>query len=221
MSVALLVMTDGRAECLQEAAASFGQLIGPITRRIIHDDSGDPHYRDWLRSTFPDFDILTTPSRSGFGGAYNHAWQHLARLPEPFIFSTEDDFVFTRPVDLVGMMDVLNENPCLQQLALRRQPWNDSERAAGGIVEQHPEDYREMFDQGHRHWLEHRRCFTTNPSLLRRSLCETGWPVVAHSEGIFSHRLFEDPDARCGFWGARDSGEWVRHIGNERVGVGY
>lgn len=219
--ISLVVMTDGRADCLTESVASLDQLHGPITRRIIHDDSGDSDYRDWLTATFPQFDLVATSRRSGFSGAYAHAWRHLAELPEPFVFSTEDDFVFTRPVDLVGMMDVLDENPCLAQLALRRQPWNAEERAAGGIVEQHPGDYREMFDQGHRHWLEHRRFFTTNPSLFRRSLCERGWPDMPQSEGMFSHALFTNPEVRCGFWGSRDSGEWVRHIGHQRVGVGY
>lgn len=220
--IALVVMTDGRRDCIaQTIPSALERLHGPITRRIIHDDSGDPAYHDFLHLAFPEFDLITTPGRSGFGGAYNHAWRHLARLDEPFVFSTEDDFTFNRDVDLQALVDVLNENPCLAQLALRRQPWNDEERAAGGIVEQHPGDYREMFDQGHRHWLEHRRFFTTNPSLYRRSLCTHGWPNIPQSEGMFSARLFTDPHVRCGFWGSRDSGEWVTHIGYERVGVGY
>lgn len=219
--IVLVVMTDGRRGCITEAVASFDQLHGPITRRVIHDDSGDDDYREWLTVTFPEFQLLTTEGRSGFGGAYANAWRCLSRVPERFVFSTEDDFVFTRPVDLQAMADVLDGCPSLHQLALRRQPWNDQERAAGGIVEQHPGDYVEFVDQAHRRWLEHRRFFTTNPSLYRRSLCGRGWPNVPHSEGIFSHQLFADPDARCGFWGARDSGEWVRHIGHERAGTGY
>lgn len=219
--IAVVVMTDGRRDCIEQAIASMHHLHGPITRKLIHDDSGDSDYRGWLVATFPQFDLVATGNRSGFGGAYNNAWRHLARLPERFVFSTEDDFVFTRPVDLLAMADVLDENLCLHQLALRRQPWNPEERLAGGIVEQHPGDYRELFDHGHRHWLEHRRFFTTNPSLIRRSLCEQGWPTDEHSEGVFSHRLFVDPAARCGFWGSRDSGEWVEHIGHQRVGTGY
>lgn len=223
MSVALIVMTDGRRDCILEAIPSaLSQVNGPITRRVIHDDSGDPDYRSWLAHQFPTFEVVFHPTaRQGFGGAYRNAWRYLSGLSERFVFSTEDDFLFTRPVELQPMMDVLDENPCLVQLALRRQPWNEQEKAAGGIIEQHPDDYREMVDHGHRHWLEHRKFFTTNPSLYRTELCRGGWPDVEHSEGIFTHQLLADPEIRFGFWGSRDSGEWVSHVGHERIGIGY
>jgi len=48
---------------------------------------------------------------------------------------------------------------------------------------------------------------------------------IDHVEGgmsLLRIRIREDhPDWRFGFWGARDSGEWCRHIGHERVGTGY
>lgn len=223
VTVALLVLTDGRRECIKETIPSaLASLHGPITRRVIHDDSGDAEYRAWLRSSFPTFEVIGHPlGRQGFGGAIRNAWRYLHGMTERYVWHLEDDFRFNRPVDLQAMIDVLDENPCLVQLALRRQPWNDEERAAGGIVESHPGDFTEMFDQGHRHWLEHRRFFTTNPCLYRASLMDRGWPDVQHSEGIFTHQIIEDPDARFGYWGSRDSGEWVTHIGKERAGVGY
>jgi hypothetical protein len=220
--IALLVMTDGRRDCIRQAIPSaLASLHGPVTRRVIHDDSADPDYRDFLAATFPTFEIIHPARRLGFGGAIRNAWSILAQGPERFVWHHEDDFTFNRPVDLLDLMVVLDQNPHLLQLALRRQPWNDEERAAGGIVEQHPDDYAEMVDHAHRHWLEHRRFFTTNPSLYRRSLCEGGWLDVEHSEGVMTHRWIEDPAARFGFWGPRDSGEWVTHVGHQRVGVGY
>lgn len=221
--IALLVMTDGRASCITKAIPSaLANLHGPITRRVIHDDSGDPNYQRWLRHSFPSFDVIGHPAgRQGFGGAIRNAWRTLALCPERFVFHLEDDFTFNRPVDLLELADVLDENPCLVQLAFRRQPWNAEEKAAGGIVEQHPGDYEDMIDHAHRHWLEHRRFFTTNPSLYRRTLCHEVWPDGEHSEGHFTHQLLADPAVRFGFWGARESGEWVTHIGDVRVGSGY
>lgn len=220
--IALLVMTDGRRECIAQAIPSLlHEIHGPITRQIIHDDSGDPDYRTWLAVQFPGFEVVGG-DRLGFAGAYARAWRYVsAYVPEPFLFSTEDDFTYNRPVDLAELVAVLTQNPQLAQLALRRQPWNDQERAAGGIVEQHPEAYVEMVDHAHRHWLEQRLFWTTNPSLHRTLTCALGWPDEPQSEGIFTHRLIEDPDLRFGFWGARDSGEWVTHIGTERAGTGY
>lgn len=223
MNSVLLVMTDGRRDCIEQTIASARTNIhGDISRRVIHDDSGDPAYRMWLGAWFGDFEIVSTGQRSGFGGAIQSAWRYLRCFPgnERFVVHLEDDFTFNHPVDLLPMVRVLNENPHVVQLALRRQPWNADERAAGGIVEQHPGDYDDVFD-GRQHWLEHRRFFTTNPCVYRMALTSKVWPNGSHSEGVFTHELLANPDIRFGFWGARDSGEWVTHIGTERAGVGY
>lgn len=222
----LLVMTDGRRHCIERAVESAMDHLGWFDRVVIHDDSGDPDYRAWLREVFApdDFEHVATGCRSGFGGAIRSAWAHLAESPdlhERFVFHLEDDFIFKRQVDLAAMAQVLDRHPYLMQLALRRQPWNDEERAAGGIVEQHPDDYIEHQDADDNHWLEHRRFFTTNPSLYRAKLCRQPWPRGPHSEGRFTHQLLASPKVRFGFWGARDSGEWCEHIGLERVGTGY
>jgi len=221
--IALLVMTDGRRDCLARTIPSaLANLHGPITRRVIHDDSGDDTYRWWLRDAFPTFEIIGHPAgRQGFGGAIRNAWRYLAAAGERFVFHLEDDFTFRHPVDLVHLAEVLDENTYLAQLAFRRQPWNPQEAAAGGIVEQHPDDFVQISDRAGHVWLEHRRFFTTNPSLYRRSLCHRPWPEGANTEGRFTHDLLIDPAIRFGYWGSRDSGEWVEHIGHERVGTGY
>lgn len=219
-------MTDGRQNCIEQAIpAAEANLSGAVTRRIIHDDSADPDYRDWLTGRFGDtFEIIGGHVRQGFGGAIRSAWEHLLvgedSHSERFVFHLEDDFVLERHVDLDAMTEALDRFPHVAQLALRRQPWNDEERAAGGIVESHPDDYQER-SVWPCSWLEHRRFFTTNPGLYRLSLCRHGWPEGEHSEGVFTHQLLRDPALRFAFWGSRDSGEWCTHIGSERVGVGY
>lgn len=223
-SITLLVMTDGRRGCIEQSVpAALQQLDGIIESVLIHDDSGDELYRHWLVQKFPTADIVWHPAgRQGFGAAIRNAWRYAGSRRAPFVFHLEDDFILRRRVDLVAMARVLDANPNLVQLALRRQPWNDLERDAGGIVEQHPHAYTDMvMAQTPDRWLEHRLFFTTNPSLYRKSLCSTSWPLGGNSEGHFSHQLLEDPEVRFGFWGSRDSGEWVEHIGHERVGVGY
>lgn len=222
--VCVLVMTDGRRECIGRALDSAVEhLQGNLTKWVIHDDSGDTDYRSWLNDQWGDFaELIGAPTRQGFGGAYASAWRYAtANVAEPFIFSTEDDFTYNRAVDLDALACVLDANQELVQLALRRQPWNEQERAAGGVIEQFPDSFTEQVHGAHR-WLEHRRWFTTNPSLFRRSLCAEGWPEGAESEGRFGIGLLErHPTWRFGYWGGRDSGEWVQHIGHERVGVGY
>jgi hypothetical protein len=223
MSVVLVVMTDGRRECIRRTIPSaLVNLQGSIIGHLIYDDSGDPEYRDWLIEEFAPlgFGIAWSHAgRQGFSGAIRGAWAVLSQSPARFIFHLEDDFVFHRLIDLDAIADVLDRRPHLVQMALRRQPSNPLEREAGGVVEQYPADYVECTD-GHHWWLEHRRFFTTNPSLYRTSLTERTWPDGAYSEGRFSAELFTDPNVHCGYWGARHTGEWVEHIG-QRIGTGY
>ena len=225
MSVTVLVMTDGRLDCLTQTLPSLTTYLhGDVDEWVIHDDTGDPDHHATLRRHLPPtWRLITTPRRAGFAGAYRHAYEWLlAHTTSSYVFSTEDDFVLTRDVDLTEMAFVLSHRAGLAQLALRRQPWNDAERAAGGIVECHPHRYADYHDHHDNQWLEHRLFYTTNPSLIPRSvLASHPWPTVPGSEGVFSAGLFADPTTRSGFWGARTSGEWVQHIGAHRRGHGY
>lgn len=216
--ITLLVMTDGRGECLKQTIPSaLAMLDGPITNRVIFDDSGDPEYRRWISSTLPTFELVTRPTRQGFGGAIRAAWEHLKQQKNEYIFHLEDDFTFNRSVPLNDMIKVLEDHPYLYQLALRRQAWNSDEHAAGGVIEQHPDAYIQK-----ENWIEHKLYFTTNPSLYRRSLLERGWPNVINSEGIFTHQILNsDPAAQFGLWGQRTEPTWVEHIGLQRQGTGY
>jgi hypothetical protein len=227
--ICLLVMTDGRRDCIEQTIPSAeANLHGPITSRIIFDDSGDPAYNEWL-GRFPGWKIIRDGGRSGFGGAIRSAWAYLrTSTDEPFVFHLEDDFTFNRPARLTDMAAVLVKHPHLAQLALRRQPWNDAERAAGGIVEMWPEEYDEHQTRDGCAWLEHRLFFTTNPCLYRRPLLVEDWPTCKASERQFTHQLLNEgfdgvtgEDVRFAFWGGRASGEAVTHIGAERIGTGY
>lgn len=223
--ITLLVITDGRRDLITETIPSArANLVGPITRRVIYDDSGDDTNRAWLRETFPDFEVIWHPAgRQGFGGAIRTAWSFVGLAAERFVFHLEDDFTFNRPVDLTKMAQILDLVPDLSQIALRRQAWNDAERSAGGVVELNPYAYVGVHWTGdiEAEWLEHRLFFTTNPSLYRTELCRRGWPKGDQSEGRFSAELFTDPHVRCAYWGRHDDDPWVHHNGKERAGVGY
>lgn len=222
MSTALIVVTDGRDHIYKTIPSALANIEGDLDQRIIYDDSADPANGDRLRTAFEPlgFTILGTPIREGFGGAIRSLWHLVPDLGVDWVFHCEDDFVFNRPVHLARMAAVLDMNAELAQMVLRRQPWNEQERAAGGIVEQHPDDYLDRSDVFGNQWLEHRRFFSTNPSLFRASLCARGWPDVPHSEGVFTHELLAD-GYRFAFWGPRTDAPWVQHTGTERVGLGY
>lgn len=224
MSIALAVITDGRS-CVHDTIASASAMLeGPITERWLYDDSGDASHTYMLRERYEPhgFTVLAHPNgRQGFGGAIRFVWQTLlARSDADYIWWQEDDFTFNREVPLPQLLKVLDTNAELAQIALRRQPWNDEERAAGGIIEMHPGDYVERHDPFGNTWVEHRRNFTTNPCLFRRSLMRRGWPDIAHSEGHFGIALASEGH-RFAYWGPKDASPHVHHIGEQRVGSGY
>lgn len=222
--IALLVMTDGRDHCLEATMASASQLLrGPITQYVLYDDTGDPDHRARLAERYPWFEIVAHPEgRQGFGGAIRAAWAWLRRNSDRrFVFHLEDDFEFVREVRLEQLANVLDNQPHVAQLALRRQPVGEAEIRQGGFLHHDPDAF-EQHRVGRLAWIEHRRFFTTNPSLYRRRLLlEQDWPAGGQSEGLFTARLLEDPALRFGYWGDAREGEWVHHIGDERKGTGY
>lgn len=216
-----MVLTDGRRGCLEQTMASFlTSVTGPVGAVLIVNDSLDPGYAEFLQEVYgAAARIVSRDEKLGFCGAVQLGWSELPEGTE-MVFHLEDDFTFNRPLDLLPMAEALRAHPRLVQLALRRQPWSEEERLAGGVVEVWPEEYESHWWEGHE-WLEHRLFFTTNPSLYRVELTHAGWPDPPACEAAFTGRVLEDPGARFAYWGTRFSGPWVHHIGDERAGGGY
>lgn len=197
MSVDLLIITDGRSDYLWRMRESLQRVTGWQGELTIDDSS----------------------HQLGFAGAIQRAWDLLLSVSQAdYVFHVEDDFVFRRDVDLLEMVDVMERHPHIAQMALMRQPWSPEEKRAGGFVALDPDAYIEVSDGEHA-WLEHRKFWTTNPAIYRRSLCKRGWPDAPRSEAKFGDHLFLDSQVRCAFWGAGEV--WVEHIGTERAGTGY
>lgn len=202
MTIALLLIGDGRDEYHDRAIASLNESVpvGFEFSSVVKIDDRDHEL--------------------GFAGAIAAGWAEVAASRAEWVFHLEADFTFHQTIAFDRMVAVLKRRPYLAQLVLKRQPWNESERAAGGIVEQCPADFRQVFDRGDL-WTEHRRFFSTNPCLYSAALCRQGWPQIPESEGIMTHRLLADPDLRFAFWGGKFDAPLVEHIGQERTGVGY
>jgi hypothetical protein len=227
--IAVVVFTDGRDYLRQCLDSTTDMFTGPVTEWWMHDDTGDDRYRAELQARYPTWRHIGVGPRRGFGGAIQHVWRVLRVTSSArHVAHVEDDFTFRRPVDLAAMAAVLDAQPYLAQMVLRRQPWSGEEHAAGGVVERHPEAYAQRFDDTGRAWLEHRLFWSTNPSLYRRTILGLEWPYGDQSEGRFGLRLLEHgmhgipgPDVRFGYWGRGGDGPHVDHIGAVRVGTGY
>lgn len=220
MSLTLLVITDGRQDCLRRTLESFELSVDTAVidqRVVVNDCTENPEFTRWVDTLGFDHHLRPLQQRRGFAGAIAAGWAMVGDTD--YVFHLEDDFVLQRHVDLKLMMEVLGERPRLAQMALRRQAWNEDEIRAGGVVEFRPSEFVDCTDRG-ADWLEHRCFFTTNPSLLPGWVVARGWPQVQYSEGVFSLSLLEDPQVACAYWGRRQDPPWVHHIG-VRAGVGY
>lgn len=215
MSIALLVMTDGRTDYIgQTLQSASARLKGPITEFWMHDDSGDEQHRQWLRSSFPGFTHIGEGPRRGFGGAYDHAWKTLtARSRSSYVFSLEDDFTFNQDIPLEEMALTLESNHSIYQMALLRQAWSSEEIRAGGVIQRWPDSFHQEVG-----WVSHRLFYTTNPHLFRRSMVAgKTYPNVKDSEGHFSASIVNsDPNALFGYWGQKTDPPRVHHIGIQR-----
>lgn len=221
-TVTLVIHTDGRREYLERSVASLlANVKGPFVKKVFYDDSGDPAYKDWLNRTYGDLGIgaVGPEERLGYGGSMAAMWRYIEkRCWSDYVFLSEDDFIYDRPVDLVPMIEALKADPKLAQIALLRGPAFAREYEAGGIIEQHPDRYTTVRANGHSR-VEHLECFTTNPCLFRRSLVwDQHWPHTPHSEQVFTKAL-TTKGYRFAYWG--DGTPWLTHIGAERVGTGY
>ena len=197
MKLHLLRIGDGRDEIHERSNASLMKALPGFDSEFVVDDS--------------DHEL-------GFAGAIQHGWENVPRDAD-WVFHAELDFLYRAEIPIDRMITVLSKHPYLVQMALKRQPVNEQEVIAGGIVECRPDDFEQRTEGGNI-WTEHRCFVTTNPSVYPAALCRQGWPQIPESEGHFGLRLFADPKARSAFWGAKFDEPLVEHIG-KREGTGY
>lgn len=197
--VCLLLIDDGRADYYERATLALAELAPAFDETV---------------------QVLDHSHDLGFAGAIAEGWARVKQTGCEWVLHWESDFVPIEPVPMAKLVALLMRRPHLAQVSLLRQPWNERERAAGGIVAADPADFTDCHD-GEASWVEHRRYFTTNPSVYSVSLCSLGWPEAPESEGRFTHRLLTDPSLRFAIWGARDDPPRVMHIGEQRAGHGY
>jgi hypothetical protein len=224
LPVPILVLTNGRRDCISRTIPSTREHMTGAGDMVIVDDSGDADYRAWLAEHFPDALVTAVaPESAGYWRAMRVVWAIARDSGAAACWFHEDDFVLTEHVDLTGLSAVLDAHPYLTQISLLRGPWFANEREHGGLIpalETQGQVFEERTD-GRHWWIEHRACFTGNPSLIPARTFAHDWPEGAWSESRFGQLLFTNPDARGAYWGRRSDPPRVEHIGHQRVGTDY
>lgn len=199
--VALLVITDGRwdylQQTLQSAMANLGGVVFDQCILVNDSDGGIAEApRGWL--------VVNNPERLGLAGAIGAGWAALDH-DITHVFHLEDDFTFPEPVNVSEMVDHLDADPTLAQVALLRQPWSGEEHRAGSIYALNPGDYRECSGL-----VVHERLFTFNPCVYPSHIA-----TEAGLERDVTDRLLAD-GYHFAYLGGLDDPPRCTHIGVRR-----
>lgn len=147
----------------------------------------------------------------GMAGAVQRAWTWALDQHCDYLVHIEEDFRF-HDFPIAAMIDILEENPQLAQVVLKRQPWSARESEAGGIVELHPDYFTD-----HPTHLEHEWIFSLNPCVIPAHILSLGWPDGNEAEFTKTCRKW---GFRFAFYGRRSDPPRCLHVGSER-GVGW
>lgn len=199
MKVALLAISDGRHEYHHRSLQSAIENL--------------PKFHEYVF-------VRDEDHRLGFGGAIQRGWDILRTSTCDFVFHLELDFQFWGSVPVDHMVEILRQYPMLAQVCMKRQAVNAEEKAAGGIVERHPDWYTERTDPRGFKFTEHTVCFSTNPCVYPMKIARREWPKAKNSEGVFTHQLLAD-GYRFAFLDGKFDEPVVTHIGEARAGNGY
>lgn len=153
----------------------------------------------------------------GMAGAVQKAWQWACDIGAKFLFHCEEDFRFDQPIPVGAMRRILDNNPHLAEVVLKRQPWSAEEHAAGGQIETNPAAYTQC-SAGVLAWVEHQTLFSLNPCLLPRRTFELGWPAgplgVGNESGMTKKCL--DAGMSFAYYGQKDDPPRCTHVGHIR-----
>lgn len=158
----------------------------------------------------------------GMAGAVQAAWQWALATGCDYLIHIEEDFEFY-DLPLSGMHHVLDRNPHLASVVLKRDPWSPEEHAAGGQIEVNPQAHTQYKAFGRNvHWVEHDLLFSLNPCLIPRKTLELPWPE-SNDRGFEAE--FADVcrahGMRFAYYGKLDDPPRCVHIGAERATRGW
>lgn len=197
----LIVRGHGRWGYLRQSVESIDATIGldRFARKILSVDGPGPD--EW-----PDgWDVLSTGAeRQGLTANVTQAWRALDDDDE-MVFDTEDDFLI-QDAPLDEMADVLDDHPHVANMTLVRQPVNPWEERAGGLL--WSEHFQGDFAD-HGGWLEQRRLWSINPSVLHADTLRAVTPGV---EKLLTAQAIANGWS-FGFWGKPTDPPRAIHIG--------
>jgi len=207
MSVALLLIGNGRIDYIVQAVNSIKRYLPPsqqtFSHRLMVDDSGNPEIADLLDAIYPNFTISHHPTNLGMAAAVQSGFDMVLATDATHVLWQEEDFIWlaTPPIDRT--IRALDAYPTVAQMLYQRQPLTPSEEEGGTVLSA----MNPFADHGQ--WSEQRHIFSLNPCVIPRHILEHGWPTD-NERGMTDELL--TANYTFGVW----HNQYVEHIGIER-----
>lgn len=166
----------------------------------------------------------------GMAGAVKAGWAWALERGADYVLHIEEDFrLYDLPLRAMQWRLDHGFEP-FAQVVLKRQPWSDEEKAAGGQMETNPGAYVEDESSDLRvvagemvstiSWVEHRTLFSLNPCLIPRRTLELEWtPGNQGAERAITDACLA-AGMRFAYYGRKSDPPRCEHVGFQRS-AGY
>lgn len=219
MKLSLVVIGDGRGDCLRECVpAIFEHVHVPFHSRVMVDDSGDVEYGQGLDLSYSDFRIVHG-GRRGMAGAVQAGFDAVLETEPDYVLWIEEDMILTRPLPVMAAVEELEAHPNVAQMCFPRQAIDPSE----GTDQLAAICAQASFVTKHDRFTAQDFIFSMNPCLIPRRVLEMGWPsgpLGVGNEAGMTRKLL-DAGYVFGQWGHPGDEPWAYHLGYARRTAGW
>jgi len=203
-TVTICLTSCGRLDLLKRSLGSF-EAFNPGGALIISEDSADPAMRDAIDRDFPRAQLLWEPERRGLMRSIDRMY---AQVKTPYIFHTEDDWLFDAPVDWAAAIRLLETRAEVSNISVRAfDEIKPKYRARSDRAEVGEAVFQVMRLDAHPEFFG----WSSGPGLMRRQT------YLAHAP--FARMLHDQVSAAIKREGGREAYALpgvARHIGQER-----
>lgn len=205
MSLALLVIGNGRLDYLHDTVDAALTHLPEFDHYLMVDDSGDPAVQRELNRNYPDFRIRSHTANLGMARAVQSGFDLVLSTDAEYVFWLEEDFRILRPPPIHMAIEILTSYPQVAQMLFERQCLTPDEHATGSV-------HGAMNGIDMDGWTLQRHIFSLNPCVIPRYVLEEyRWPEgplgIGNEAGMTKQLL--DDGWSFGVW----HGQMVEHEG--------
>jgi hypothetical protein len=205
MTVALLVIGNGRLDYLHDTVEAALTHLPEMDHYLMIDDSGEASVQRELERNYPDFTTRYHDRNYGMARAVQSGFEAVLATDADYVFWLEEDMVILEPPPVRTAIGILQAYPVLAQMLFQRQCLTPDEHEGGSVAAGlHATRFCDSAK-----WSWQNTLFSLNPCLIPRNVLELGWDEdneAGMTKKLLAHGF------TFGVW----DGQYVEHVGVRR-----